>query len=149
MILTPHLLFGAAIASQIQNPISAIILAFLSHYFLDFLPHNEYSIKNITEKRWKKSFPDFLKVFVDFSIGVILILAFSQKTLTVFIAAFFAILPDGFNIFNCLFKNNVLKSQSEFHQKKIHFLKYKKFSSFWRILSQAIVIISSIILLKL
>jgi len=77
MILLVHLLFGALIGQKILNPVLAIVLAFLSHYFLDFFPHIEYSIKNISEKRWKKSLPDFLKIFLDLAAGIILIFIFS------------------------------------------------------------------------
>jgi len=51
MILTTHMLAGAAAASKISNPFLALPLALLSHYLCDFLPHNDYSIINIVERR--------------------------------------------------------------------------------------------------
>jgi len=148
MILLVHLLFGALIGQKILNPVLAIVLAFLSHYFLDFFPHIEYSIKNISEKRWKKSLPDFLKIFLDLAAGIILIFIFSAKTPIIFIASFFAILPDGLSLLDSIFKNNALKKHSWFHQEKLHFLKYKKISNLWRILSQIIVVVICIILFQ-
>lgn len=147
MILLIHMLFGAVIASYIKNPILAVALAFLSHYLLDILPHIEYSIKNITQKKWEESLPDFLRVFSDFIFGIIIILFFSAKTPIIFIAAFFAILPDGISFLSSFVKSKILEGYNEFHQEKIHFLKHKKISNFWRILTQTLIIAASILLL--
>lgn len=147
MILLVHMLFGAVIASYIKNPILAVFLAFLSHYILDLLPHVEYSIKNINEKNWKKSLPDFLRVFLDFSLGIILILFFSAKTPIIFIAVFFTILPDGISFLSSFIKNKTLKNYSELHREKIHFLKNKKISMIWRIFTQGVIVTVSILLL--
>ena len=148
MILTPHLLLGAAIASKIEYAPLAIILAFSSHYLLDLIPHTEYSIDNIEKKQWQKSLPDILRVFLDFSFGILFILIFSNNQLIVFVGAFFAILPDGLSLLNSVFPNKILKIYSNIHQGKIHFLKYKKISKFWRIASQALIAIISIVLLR-
>jgi len=154
MILLVHLLFGAAIGSTIKNIPLAIVLAFLSHYLLDFIPHIDYSIENIEKNRWKKSLPDFAKVFLDFLCGIILIFVFSKSALPagrqaiVYICAFCAILPDGFTILNSLMPNKILKIHSEFHPERVHVFKNKKISKFWRILSQAMIVIISILLLK-
>lgn len=148
MILIPHLLLGAVVAQKIEYAPLAIILAFLSHYFLDLIPHVEYSIDNIKNKKWQGSLPDFLKVFLDFFFGILLILIFSNNQPIVFVCAFFAILPDGLSFLGYLFYNKILKSYNNIHQEKIHFLKNKKFSMFWRILSQVLIIFVSLFLLK-
>ena len=148
MILTPHLLLGAAIASKIEYAPLAIILAFLSHYLLDLIPHIEYSIDNIEKNQWQKSLPDISRVFLDFSFGILLILIFSNNQPIIFACAFFAILPDGLSLLNYSFSNKILKIYGNIHQKKIHFLKHKKISFSWRILSQLLVILISIFLLK-
>jgi hypothetical protein len=147
MILLIHMLFGAVIASYIKNPILAIILAFLSHYFLDIFPHIEYSIENINQRNWKKSLPDFSRVFLDFLLGIILIYFLSDKNIIIFIAAFFAILPDGISILSPIIKTKILEYHNEFHQKKIHFLKYKKIPVFWRIFTQIFIFVISVFLL--
>jgi hypothetical protein len=141
------MLFGAVIASYIKDPILAVILAFLSHYLLDFIPHIEYSIKNITEKNWRNSLPDFLRVFLDFSFGILLILFFSTKTPIIFIAVFFAMLPDGISLLSLATKNKILENYNYLHQKRIHFFKYKKVSNFWRIINQVAVIVVFVLLL--
>ncbi len=154
MILLVHLLFGALIGQKIANPILAIALAFLSHYFLDFFPHIEYNIENITEKRWKNSGRAFLKVFLDFLTGIFLILLFSSNQPIIYICALFAILPDGLSLLNsnlkniAMLKSKFLEKHSDFHHEKIHFLKNKKISNFWRIASQVAAIIISIILFR-
>lgn len=149
MILLPHLLLGAVIGKYVQNPALAVILAFLSHYLLDLFPHAEYSVDNIFNKRWRKAGPDFLKVFLDFTSAIILVAFFSNNSPIIYICAFFAILPDGFSILETMVSNKILKKHKEIHRDKIHFLKNKKFSDFWRISSQVLVAIISVLLLRL
>lgn len=152
MILIVHLLFGAAIGSVIKNmpgyPLGPIVLAFLSHYFLDLFPHVEYDIKNIEKKQWKKALPQFLSVLLDFLIGALLILILSNNQPIIYICALAAIIPDGLSILNSMFKSRALQTHDGFHHGKIHFLKYKKISKFWRIANQVLVVIISIVLLR-
>lgn len=147
MILTAHLLTGAALASKIHCAPLALSLAFLSHYFLDLIPHQEYSIENIREKRWKKSQLDFLKVFLDISFGTFFILLLAKNNPLIFTAAFLAILPDGFTLLSLVFPNKMLRIHDNFHQ-KIHFLEYKKIPVFWRIFSQVLVVSLAIFFLR-
>ncbi|MEK7061636.1 MAG: hypothetical protein AAB957_00025 [Patescibacteria group bacterium] len=151
MTLTPHLLLGAAVASKIEYLPAALLMAFLSHYFLDLIPHIEYSIDNITKKQWQKSMPDILRVLLDFSFGMLLILIFSHPStngqIVIYIGAFIALIPDSLTIISSIYPNKILLKHDQFHREKIHFLKHKKISTFWRILSQLLVIIISIILL--
>jgi hypothetical protein len=151
MILLVHLLFGALIGQKISNPFLAVILAYFSHYFLDVFPHVEYSIENITNKQWRKARPDILMVILDFLLGIFLILLFSNPPAggqpIIYICAFFAILPDGFAVLSHFFSNKIFEAHNNFH-KKIHFYKHKKISNFWRIASQAAIIIIVIVLLR-
>lgn len=149
MILFVHLLFGAAIGSLIKNPILAIILAFLGHYLLDLIPHIEYPIKNIENKRWKKSLHDFVKVLFDVLGGLVLIFIFSKNYPIIYVCAFFGILPDGLSLLGSAFPSKISQMHEKFHWDMIHFLKDKKISNVWRILSQVIVIIISIYCLKI
>ena len=148
MILLVHLIFGALIGQLISNPLLAITLAFLGHYFLDFLPHIEYNINRIKGEQWKKAVPEMTKIFIDFSLGILLIFLFSQNSLIIYVCAFFAILPDGLSVLNNHFPGKVLNLHRKFHLEKIHFLKDKKISVFWRIFTQLFVVATSIILLK-
>ncbi len=148
MILLTHMIFGAAIGSKINSVPLAIVLAFLSHYFLDIFPHIEYPIPNIIENKWKESLPDFLKVALDFCLGLAIIFIFSKNQPVVYLYAFAAIIPDGLTMLNKLFKNKILEFHNKIHTEKIHYLtKKKNFSNFWRISIQALAIFISIILL--
>lgn len=125
MILASHFLVGAAIAVKLNNIAFAIPLAFLSHYFLDSFPHQEYSIKNIKERNWSKSFFDFLKIILDFLTGVLLIAFFSNNYFLAFLGGFFAILPDGLIFLQLIMPNKLLKNHFSFHE-KFHFFRNKK-----------------------
>jgi hypothetical protein len=159
MILLVHMLFGALIGEKISNVVLAIILAYFGHYFLDLIPHIEYEIENITEKKWKKALPQILLVGLDFFAGISLIVLFSKNYLIIYVCAFFAILPDGFSVLSLFLKHKILEKHSAFHQHKIHFLKNNpplqnasakqiKISNFWRIFTQVAVVVVCIILLK-
>lgn len=149
MILLVHLLLGAAIGSSIKNVPLAIILAFLSHYLLDFIPHAEYSIAEAKKNEWRKMLLNVLKISIDFCLGILLILIFSKNQPIIYICAFFAVIPDGLTVINSFMPNKFTEAHDKLHTKRIHFLKYKKISRFWRIASQAMVVLISIILLKL
>ena len=104
MILLIHLLLGALIGQKITNPILAIVLAFLSHYLLDLLPHVEYGIKNIEEERWKRAFPEFVRVFFDFCAGIFLILI---------VTGFFVLDFISFKIDSIAFRLSIIKYPTE------------------------------------
>ena len=153
MLLTPHLLVGAAIASKISNPFLALPLAFLSHYFFDLIPHDDYSIINIGEKRWNKSFFDFFKVFLDILVGIFLISLFSHNNPMIFAAAFLAIVPDGITMFDILFpQNNKLVILHQNLHMAVNNIgdrdDNKKITLFWAIASQIAVILIAIFLLR-
>ena len=149
MILLVHLLFGAAIGSVVKSIPSAIILAFLSHYLLDLIPHVEYDIESITKKQWHKKIPAFAKIALDLLSGILLIFLFSRNQPILYACAFFAILPDGFTVLNILFPNKILESHSKLHPEKVHFLKDKKISRFWRLMGQVIIVIVSLALFRI
>jgi hypothetical protein len=148
MILLVHLLLGALIGQKISSPILAIILALLSHYLLDLIPHTEYRVENIVNKQWQRMLPEIIKVFLDFCLGILLMILFSKNYPIIYICAFFAILPDGLSVLSIIFKNNFLESYNYFHHTIIHQLKYKKISNFWRVFSQVAVVVICIILFR-
>jgi hypothetical protein len=149
MILLVHLLFGAATGSIIKNPVLAFLLALLGHYFLDFFPHIEYSIENLKTKKWSKVPIDIIKICLDFCIGIILIFVFSKNQPIIYVCALIALLPDGFTLISLFYKNKLLETQNNLHQNQIHILKNKKIPLFWRIFSQIVVSVISVILLRL
>ncbi|MCX6723858.1 MAG: hypothetical protein NT155_01630 [Candidatus Staskawiczbacteria bacterium] len=147
MILLVHLLFGAAIGSAIKNIPLAIILAFLSHYFLDLFPHIEYPIENLRKKQWDRVATEVLSIFLDFCLGILIIIFLAKNQLFVYVCALLAIIPDGLTVLSYLFPNKVFTLHDIFHRQKIHFLKDKKISNFWRITSQILAAIISIAIL--
>ena len=147
MILLVHLLLGAAIGSSTNNIPLALILAFLSHYFLDFFPHIEYPIENITKKQWRLAAPQITMVFLDFLLGILLIMFYSNNRLIVYVCAMLAIAPDGLTVLNYITPGKISKINDLVHQ-KIHYFKNKKIPISWRFLFQAIAALASILLLK-
>lgn len=152
MVLLAHMIFGAAIGSAVKSIPTAIVLAFLSHYFLDSLPHIEYNVENIKSRQWHNALPDILKVVLDFCLSILLISIFSNSALPagrqviIYICAFSAVLPDGFTLLNYITPNKILDGHYMLHE-KIHFLKNKKLSKFWRAGFQVLIVIFSILLL--
>jgi len=149
MVLIFHFLFGAAIITKISNIPLAFLLAILSHYFLDFLPHRDlYSIENIKQRRWRKSFFDFSKIFLDISLGVLFLLIISKKIILPFIGGVLATIPDMLTFLYILFpQNKFLSSYNDFHKNKVQFLEKKKIPLFWRLFNQFIILVWSILLL--
>lgn len=149
MVLTCHLLTGAAIASRISNPILTLPLAFLSHYLLDLLPHKDYSITNIKEKRWNKAFFDFSKVFLDIFLGILLISLFSENAPIIFIGALSAIVPDGITFMAILFPQNKLWIQHQKLHKVLNSIgdaeANKKIPYLWGFFSQITIIFLTIL----
>jgi len=148
MILFVHMLLGALTGQKVSSPVLAIVLAFLSHYFLDFIPHAEYGVENIKEKQWAKARTEIFKVLLDFTFGILFIFLFSKNFPIIYICAFFAISPDGLTVLNSILPNKILKMHKNIHSEKIHFLKYKKISMFWRVSTQAVVVIICIYILS-
>lgn len=156
MILAEHFIIGAAITSVIPYPLLGLTIAFFSHYFLDFLPHREYAIKNIYKKRWKNSFFDFLKVFLDIALGVSVVFFFSRNQPLIYLGGILSLFPDGFTLLNLIFpKNELLKKHYDFHRNLVHRRKNndredesKKNSLFWGLLSQVLLVVIAIFLLR-
>lgn len=148
MILIVHVIFGAAIGSIIKNAYIAIILAFFSHYLLDIIPHIDYPIYIIEKKQLGRILPDLINVTLDFCLGLLLIVIFSKNQPIIYICGFSSAIPDLLTALYYLKPNKILAAHYNLHQ-KIHFLKHKKISMFWRVASQVAVVIISVILLKI
>ncbi len=150
MVSTAHLLVGAAIVSKVHSLPLAFILAFLSHFLLDFLPHREYPIQYIKERRWKNAFWDSLKVFADAACGILLIFIFSENFPLALSGGIISSSPDGLTLLYFIFPGNtVLKWLSDFHRDKLHYwTKNKKITVFWGIASQAITILTALLVLS-
>lgn len=152
MILSVHLLAGAAVAVSVNSPVLGGIFAFLSHYFLDLLPHHEYSIRNISQKKWAKAKIDFIKISLDLAFGFAVIILTSKNLAPALFGGFLGAAADALTVLFFVFPTNiVLAKHYAFHHGKIHsahspFLRNKK--QLWgRFLIQLLVSFIAIFLL--
>ncbi len=118
MIIIAHILLGALIGKALNNLFLAIVLAFISHFILDALPHwdvGSFKRRNEFDKR------DWLIVFADLVIGAVLTIYFAIifESWSIVAVAFFSILPDlidnGSWLFN-IHKKPFFKQFNELHE---------------------------------
>ncbi|MBU3901331.1 hypothetical protein KKF25_01665 [Patescibacteria group bacterium] len=153
MILSVHLLVGAAIGSKVKNYWAIFILATLSHFILDAIPHWEYT--DLTANVSGDVFMTVtVKALLDILIGVSVISWFFKSSRLVqpaFWGALFALLPDGL-IFTYVLAQvffgwplTFLVGPIAFHD-KIHYTDGSDLL-FWRIAAEAIVAAVALFLL--
>jgi hypothetical protein len=119
MILTTHILSGAALGTSIQNPVAVAGLSVILHFLLDALPHGDYLNK-------KSSLWSFWKVAIDLMVGFSIAIAIlfcrgltstDPKLMNIGIGIFFSLLPDGLT-FLCLWMGmKFLRPIYAFHNK--------------------------------
>lgn len=100
MLLTQHLLVGAAIGKYVESPELVMFLAFFSHYILDMIPHysmnhipgyKEHGLKGVRKKELLvKSIEPVLGTV--FSVAVIVVSSGDASNMA--LGAFFGFLPD-------------------------------------------------------
>lgn len=99
MILSVHLLAGAAIGSRIKNYWAIFICSVALHFLLDLLPHWEYLTEAQTMDSSGLGFSLIvIKALIDLAAGLFLVYWFyhnSPRFAPVLLGAFFAVLPDG------------------------------------------------------
>lgn len=114
MILVTHSLVGTALAHRSTSYLAVFVVAFVSHYIFDMIPHWHYPSPRIKDAvtgpfgkktmrlQWKY-IPEMIRIAIDLLLGVGLSLAFFPATReTILIAAIGAVLPDllvGFSKF--------------------------------------------------
>lgn len=114
MILSSHLITGAALGANFQNIYLMPIAAMALHFFLDKIPHYDYKIKPF-------SLVVIAKVTADISFGIITILIIylffnpSINLTHTAIGMFFSALPDGFLLASFIFKNKWLQKYQKLH----------------------------------
>lgn len=135
MILTPHIIVGAAIGAKTQNLGLIIILGLLSHIILDRISHWDYNAFGICKykkhKNSKALFISLIKVTTDGLMGFLIVfLVLSQKNLLnlnylffILFGSFIAILPDiilglSFLVLPKKFSDKYIKLHGAFHSKK-------------------------------
>jgi len=137
MVLTPHLLIGAAIGAKTHNLGLIVILGILSHVVLDKLPHWDYANPGIScfkkTKDYKRLFVDLLKIATDGFVGSLVTFLVILKTNQfdswkfILLGIFFSILPDIFLFSSQVFgSENFSKKFKSFHYKFFHGPKTEK-----------------------
>lgn len=122
MLLTSHTLAGVTIARVIPNPLISWPVALISHFILDLCPHWDFFTNGTKLTPLKKlaCYGDFL---VGLAFGVYFALVAPSNALNTVGAAFFACLPDGFEVPIIFWNSNfpfgalVLKIQKRLHFK--------------------------------
>ena len=129
MVLTTHILSGAALGASVQNPYAVAGLSIILHFFLDLFPHGDYLNK-------KSRFREIWKGLLDFSAGIFLVAAiiFSRKVfwneallINISTGVFFSLLPDFTTFLHLFLKIKFLKPVYAFHQ-KLHLIHYPDFA---------------------
>lgn len=114
MILSVHMLVGAAIGSKITNLWSVSALALISHLLLDILPHWEYKSPKPSAK-----LKNWLKVILDLFIGSsmvgFVIWFLPDNKIPILVGTFAALIPDGIEVISWYWPNKYLKLFSRFH----------------------------------
>lgn len=64
MLYTPHFLTGAAIVSLIPNPWVSFPLAFISHFALDIVPHNDFDLHPGVTFKEMLAYPPKRKLYI-------------------------------------------------------------------------------------
>lgn len=153
MIITPHILVGAAIGSKISSPVAIFILALISHYVLDALPHFEYNISLLKDEKSKINknfFINLTKVAADLLIGLALtfwLISGKDWQFLSLIGALTAIVPDGLLFLFWRYPSQlILKSLGQFH-KSCHLAKKISSPAWLGLMVQAMIIILTIVFL--
>lgn len=153
MLLTPHTFVGVAIASAVQNPILAFILAFISHFLGDKIPHWDFYSNTKREDRIKGWRP--LAVMGDLAVGVAVGVAFTSYyfwglndpnlAFRAFICGIASVLPDALSSITIIGdkENKFLKSLNTI-QSKMQFQAPLP----WGIITQVIIILVSLYFIR-
>jgi len=154
MILSVHLIAGAALGAKVHNLWLLFLASLVLHFIVDALPHWEYSTDEI-EKPSKKNFLIFAaKVSTDLLFGLFIVFFFFRQSPYFFhslFGAFVSLLPDGFLFLAMIlpkrFKRltGLLKKINAFHY-LVHFKKNKKFP-IWGITTEIALITAIIIII--
>jgi hypothetical protein len=149
MVITPHLLIGAAIGFNLQSLWAIFIFSLISHFIADKLPHWEYDASSLENKKGILIF--FIKVAADVALGFLLLFLLLQQQsawpYAVF-GAFISALPDFPLLLYYFFPDSKLLA----HYKKFHcdnHLEQNRKKIFLPIISELVVVIIATLFIKL
>lgn len=131
MVLTPHAITGAALASLTpENPLAGFALGFLSHFVLDAIPHWDYDLSSMkkdennpmnNDMAINKAFLlDISKIGFDAMLGILisyLIFCFYMKysVFVIMCGAVGGIMPDALQFVYMKWRHEPLISLQRFH----------------------------------
>lgn len=150
MILSVHILAGAAIGLNLHNWAAVFFISIFTHFLMDAIPHREYEIETIKNGISKKSIPALLQISLDLLIGIGLAFWFTwnHAPLSIIsIGIIASIFPDFLTFLYWQTKLPLLKSIADFHCKRIHPKNNKNTPLIWGIGTQiaiSLIIISII-----
>ncbi len=119
MFLTVHATVGALIGQSVPNPWIAFVLGFISHFFVDFIPHGDQNLINGATQR--ERIKKLLGITaIDLALLALVALYFAtNKTfaypLSVAAGAFGAMLPDGLQGITIFTNGKILSRYTRFH----------------------------------
>ncbi len=119
MLITPHILLGAAIAKTFPNPLIFVPLALASHFVLDAVPHWQETLYPYkpTRATWFR-----LPLDLFLAISILLLLGSARNVSpNIWTGAFIGVLPDLDSIFylekfSKLRKNSIVDKWLFFHE---------------------------------
>jgi len=154
MLITPHMVVGSTIGAAIDNPWIVIVLALLSHFLLDMIPHYDIGTRHFKEEKIVLDWKDWLWFTIDGVAGIAL--TYYIYTITgghwlVWLGAAVGIAPDIIDdIFRVSVKNGklgvdmskkipVISAFHRFHE-KIHY-KLRPEQWYVGVLTQVLVVV--------
>jgi hypothetical protein len=149
MYLTVHAVAGALIGHYVNEPIISFVVGFISHFFLDMLPHYDTHLpKDRSAKEIRKQYFNkiFSVIYIDISLTLITAVALFTNNIYFLTQAVFwgmvgAILPDILQLLSFIFKNNwVLKQCNGLHN-LVHYSPESQISIFLGHVTQLITLI--------
>lgn len=123
MTLLTHAIIGAGLSLNQKSLPEGFVVAFVSHFFLDSLPHNDYIYFIFNSDHQKKAYSSLLSlVILGFTVFMITTLFLITKNPAVLVGAFGASLPDIISALSNEFKINPTLFD------KLHFFLHTKIS---------------------
>lgn len=153
MILTPHILAGAAIISQTPSLALGAVLAYLSHYLLDTVGHAEYEIrplKYLKTSDFRLAMLPLLKILTEllfsFSLLVYLALKFNYPLWLVLAGGLLGAGADAITFIRITLpiKIRLLDLERRFHR-FVHYDRTKKYAPIWGYATQLLVITTALL----
>lgn len=127
MILAPHIIIGIALARAVPaHPVVGFVIAFLSHFVADAIPHSEYGFSKLIDPKYadkekmvlnRELLWDIFHLSSDFGSGLLIsfLLFYDGDSYYIIAGLFGGILPDILQFLYGKFKKEPLIFLKKFH----------------------------------